>query len=249
MDEQELKTRLERIEEQQSKLLAYLEKSNSHVKRDLWEKLTAISPIISGICIALSALLCTYQYNQQQIKLQEAQTIEKFIPHLMGTDTSKRMAILALKTLVNTDLAAKYAAMFPSEGTLSALRTIAKTGDSRDKKIVNEALDKTIKEVSADKFDRESFASDGIVDGGTNDEASTTEAPKSGVGDVNETADDTKGGASAADRPRAPKGQDGNQSKDDKQSVEGTQGGQSESKQVSERIKPGVAREESAFDL
>ncbi len=147
MDDAELKETLERLEDQQRKIIEQLSGSKTETtqKRDFWEKLGAISPIISGVAIALSALLCTYQYNQEQIKLQEAQTIEKFIPHLMGNDTSKRMAILAMKTLVNTDLAAKYAAMFPSEGTISALKTIAKNGDSRDKKIVS----KTYQEIEA----------------------------------------------------------------------------------------------------
>lgn len=147
MDDAELKETLQRLEEQQRKIIEQLSGSKSETtqKRDFWEKLSAISPIISGAAIALSALLCTYQYNQEQIKLQEAQTIERFIPHLMGNDTSKRMAILAMKTLVNTDLAAKYAAMFPSEGTMSALKTIEKTGDSRDKKIVS----KTYQEIEA----------------------------------------------------------------------------------------------------
>lgn len=149
MDDLELKETLERLEEQQRKIIEQLSNSSTNApKRDFWEKLAAISPIISGVAIALSALLCTYQYNQQQIKLQEAQTVEKFIPHLMGNDTSKRMAILAMKTLVNTDLAAKYAAMFPSEGTLSALKTIAKNGTSQDKKIVSKTYDQITKDDS-----------------------------------------------------------------------------------------------------
>lgn len=144
MDDQEIKEALLRLEERQEKILA--EYSAANKKRDLWDKISAISPIISGMAIALSALLCTYQYNQQQIKLQEAQTVERFIPHLMGNDTSKRMAILAMKTLVNTDLAAKYAAMFPSAGTMSALKQIAKTGDRQDKEIIYKYLHKAADE-------------------------------------------------------------------------------------------------------
>lgn len=150
MDDNELKETLERLELQQRAIIEQLSGSKKESqKRDFWDKLGAISPIISGVAIALSALLCTYQYNQEQIKLQEAQTVEKFIPHLMGNDTSKRMAILAMKTLVNTDLAAKYAAMFPSEGTLSALKTIAKNGSTQDKKIVS----KTYEQIEANTKD------------------------------------------------------------------------------------------------
>lgn len=151
MEDQDIRETLQRLEEQQQKLLTELAKSENKQKRDFWDKLAAISPIMSGMAIALSALLCTYQYNQQQIKLQEAQTVERFIPHLMGNDTSKRMAILAMKTLVNTDLAAKYAAMFPSAGTISALKTIARNGDKQDKEIVSKVLHKTADQLSADK--------------------------------------------------------------------------------------------------
>lgn len=151
MEDQDIRQTLQRLEEQQQQLLAQLAKSENKQKRDFWDKLAAISPIMSGMAIALSALLCTYQYNQQQIKLQEAQTVERFIPHLMGNDTSKRMAILAMKTLVNTDLAAKYAAMFPSAGTISALKTIARNGDRQDKEIVSKVLNKTADQLSAEK--------------------------------------------------------------------------------------------------
>lgn len=156
MEENELKQALKRLEEQQKQISEDISKLQNTqqanqiypFRRDFWDKLGAISPILSGLLIASGAFMCTYSYNQQQVKLQEAQTIEKFIPHLMGNETSKRMAILCLKSLVNTDLAAKYAAMFPSEGTLSALKQIAKTGDSQDQKIVYLALEKTKNEMS-----------------------------------------------------------------------------------------------------
>lgn len=163
MDDQEIREALLRLEERQEKILAEYAAANK--KRDMWDKISAVSPIISGLAIALSALLCTFQYNQQQIKLQEAQTVERFIPHLMGNDTSKRMAILAMKTLVNTDLAAKYAAMFPSEGTMSALKQIAKTGDSQDKEIIYRYLNKAEEhEDSKPKAEESDVAVDSVTE-------------------------------------------------------------------------------------
>ncbi len=150
MDETELKETLSRIEEQQKQLADTITKMHAPTKRrDFWDKMAALSPIISGAMIASGALVATYSFNEQQIKLQEAQTIEKFIPHLMGNDSSKRMAILCLRTLVNTDIAAKCAAMIPSAGTVSALKTIANTGDSREKAIASQALSKTLSELDA----------------------------------------------------------------------------------------------------
>lgn len=199
MDDQELRQSIAYLQAQQEKILLQLAKQEKS-RRDFWDKLAAISPVLSGIAIALSALLCTYQYNQQQIKLQEAQTVEKFIPHLMGNDTSKRMAILAMKTLVNTDLAAKYAAMFPSQGTLSALQTIAKTGDLQDRKIVSQALDKTLNELSgkntaaAQSSDKGSDSQNALGSSPLQDSAQgQTVVPTESASSVPATNDDTTG--------------------------------------------------------
>lgn len=239
MNDQDLKETLQRLEEQQQKIFERLDQQPPPQNHDFWDKLSAISPIMSGIAIATSALLCTYQYNQQQIKLQEAQTIEKFIPHLMGNDTSKRMAILAMKTLVNTDLAAKYAAMFPSEGTLSALKTIAKTGTSEDKKIVSKALGKTIDELQDDQTDDpDSFSKLEEVKGDPSQDNSI-DAPDAAAATIDErSADDTKSDtAIGTERPRQ---------------REETTAGKSEPEAKpgsNERIRINTSHDDSAVDL
>lgn len=66
--------------------------ANSTVKpvKDNWDKIAAVAPIISGMLIFLMGGYFTYAFNQQQLRLQEIQTIEKFIPHLMGNEQSKK---------------------------------------------------------------------------------------------------------------------------------------------------------------
>jgi hypothetical protein len=67
--------------------------SSSKPPKDIWDKIAALAPIISGMLIFVMGGYFTYSYNQQQLRVQEIQTIEKFIPHLMGNDQSKRAAI------------------------------------------------------------------------------------------------------------------------------------------------------------
>lgn len=109
-------------------------------KKDIWDKLTALSPIISGFLIFVTGSYCTYTYNQQQIRIQQCQTIEKFIPHLMGNEQSKKAAILALSTLINYETASKFASIFASTGTVSALQSLSQNGTDKDKLIASQAL-------------------------------------------------------------------------------------------------------------
>lgn len=112
--------------------------------KDVWDKVAAIAPIVSGALIFAMGGMCTYNYNQQQLRLQEIQTIEKFIPHLMGNEQSKRAAILAISSLTNAELAGKFAQIFASQGTVSALQSIAENGSEKEKNIAADALARAI---------------------------------------------------------------------------------------------------------
>lgn len=115
---------------------------NSLIKphKDIWDKIGAIAPIVSGILIFGAGWLFTYAYNEQQLRLQEVQTIERFIPHLMGSEQSKKAAILAISSLTNPELAARFASIFASSGTVSALQSIAEQGDQHERKVATKAL-------------------------------------------------------------------------------------------------------------
>lgn len=109
-------------------------------QKDFWDKVAALAPAISGLLIFGAGWLFTYAYNEQQLRLQEVQTIEKFIPHLMGSEPSKKAAILAISSLTNPELAARFASIFASSGTVSALQSIAESGDQHEKKVATKAL-------------------------------------------------------------------------------------------------------------
>lgn len=137
MQDEELRAAIAELKQQQLELISEVKKRRN---KDLWEKLQAMSPLMSGVLISSVGLYCTYTYNQQQLKLQTIQTVEKFIPHLLGNEVSKKAAILAMSSLGNTEIAAKFGALFASEGTVSALKSIAASDNNKDRSIVNKAL-------------------------------------------------------------------------------------------------------------
>jgi hypothetical protein len=146
--------RLAQIELKQKQLFDRLNnvEKNTKPKKDIWDIMSAATPLISGILISGIGLYFAYSNNEAQLKLQETQTIERFFPHLNGTEQEKKAAILAISSLTNTETAAKYAELFPSEGTASALKTIASSGSVQphDKDVANKALVSTFHKMADD---------------------------------------------------------------------------------------------------
>lgn len=135
--------RLDQIESAHSALrkdLEALKKEGAVKKRDSWDKLSAINPLISGVLLSGIGLYFAYSNNQAQLKVQEIQTIEKLIPHLTGSETEKKVAIIAISSLTNSQLASKIASMLPSEGSVSALKTLSKNTEGSDKKVAQQSL-------------------------------------------------------------------------------------------------------------
>ncbi len=126
--------------------------ASNRPEKDIWDKIAAIAPIVSGFLIFATGTYCTFNFNQQQLKIQEVQTIEKFIPHLMGNEQSKKAAIMALSSMTNTETAGKVAQIFASSGTVSALQSLSQSGSERDKAIATQALSNALQNLA----DRES---------------------------------------------------------------------------------------------
>lgn len=156
---------LVRITEQQQELLREMQAQReaqaqaqlqpTKPKKDFWDRLTALAPIIGASIMACIGAYATFTYNAQALRVQEIQTVEKFIPHLVGDDRSKRAAILAISSMGNAPLAAKVAKIFASPGTASALRTMAETASNQqDKTVINDALTKTL-DALADRYREE----------------------------------------------------------------------------------------------
>lgn len=144
--------RLAALEHDYNELAEKLEsiKKTGIPKKDFWDIVAATTPLVTGLLISGIGLYFAYTNNQAQLKLQETQTVEKFIPHLIGSEPEKKAAIIAISTITNTETAAKYAELFPSEGTASALKSIASNSNSKDsdKKLVTRALVNTFHQMA-----------------------------------------------------------------------------------------------------
>ncbi|MCC7527192.1 MAG: tetratricopeptide repeat protein [Candidatus Melainabacteria bacterium] len=151
--------------------------SASKPEKDKWDKIAAMAPIISGVFLFSAGGVFTYTYNQQQLKLQEIQTIEKFIPHLTGSEQSKKAAILAINSLADAKLAGKIASIYASSGTVSALQTMTRSGDDKDREIAQQALDKTLESLKARESRLDDMESEyrKVLQGSDSSEADTPE--------------------------------------------------------------------------
>jgi len=135
---------LNTVLERQNALIEEVRSLRKSSRKDFWDILGAVAPIIAAGVIALGGTYFTWTYNQQQLKLQQIQTIEKFIPHLLGDEKSKRAAILAISSLGDDKLASRMASIFASPGTASALESMAKNSNGPDNAVVTNALYKTL---------------------------------------------------------------------------------------------------------
>jgi hypothetical protein len=144
-------------------------------EKDKWDKIAAVAPIISGVFIFLAGGVFTYSYNQQQLKVQEIQTIEKFIPHLTGSEQNKKAAILAINSLADAKLAGRIASIYASQGTVSALQTMTKTGNDKDREIAEQALAKTMESlrVRESRLDDMENEYKKVIQGGDSSETDT----------------------------------------------------------------------------
>ncbi len=144
--------RLAALEQEHAELaekIAALQKK-AGPRKDFWDIISATTPLITGLLISGIGLYFAYTNNQAQLKLQETQTVGQFIPHLIGSEPEKKAAIIALSTITDTQTAAKYAELFPSEGTASALKSIASSTNAKDsdRKVATRALANTFHQMA-----------------------------------------------------------------------------------------------------
>ncbi len=117
--------------------VAELRKKIEKPPKDIWDKLAAISGLISGLAVALIGFYATNVYNrrqrqseerrkEQELLISQLQTVESFIPHLSSKDENvKAGALIAISALGNETLAVKLATAFGGPGATVALTSIA----------------------------------------------------------------------------------------------------------------------------
>ncbi|KPH97417.1 hypothetical protein OK006_8973 [Actinobacteria bacterium OK006] len=106
-------------------------------KKDSWDHLSAVAPLISGLAIATIGGWATFTVSKNQrlseatradreLTVHRSSTIPPLIPYLGSeNEQEKKTALLAIDALGDPDLAAKLAEIYGGEGSASALSQIA----------------------------------------------------------------------------------------------------------------------------
>jgi S1-C subfamily serine protease len=119
--------------------IAAVEKKLDKPPKDTWDKAQAVGGVVSAVFVAILGFWATHVYNRRQqaqaearkdteLRLNQLQTVEKFLPHLSSTDERmKEGALLMISTLVGNEFASQLAAKFGGPGAGDALTKIAST--------------------------------------------------------------------------------------------------------------------------
>jgi hypothetical protein len=130
-------------------------------QKDSWEKLANLSGVLTflaSLAIAGAGWYFTTSYNnrqleiarqqntrdlqlkQEQNRITEMQTVEKFIPHFSEGEEPKRASLLAIKALARSELWAELAEMTGGSGSVDALRQGARGADGQKEAAAVRAL-------------------------------------------------------------------------------------------------------------
>jgi hypothetical protein len=115
-------------------------------RRNGWDKLSSLSGVftfLSSLLVASVGWYFTNSYNERQLDLArtqarqeqetkayqnhlaEMQTLEKMIPHLTKSESSKQVALIAISALASPELAARIGEIYGGEGSINALAQLA----------------------------------------------------------------------------------------------------------------------------
>lgn len=132
---------LERFQEQQNSFIEkfdeVLQNFHQNKKKDKWDVLSSLAgpfTICSSIIIAFVGIYFTNTYKSQEVRVTEAQTVEKFLPFLDRVE-SRKGALLAVYGLQDHELATRLAASYAAPDNIDACEVILKTakpGDARE---------------------------------------------------------------------------------------------------------------------
>jgi hypothetical protein len=151
LSESDAELRLDSVESELRELA--LDRVVRKPQKDVWDKLSSASTLVSGLIVALIGFYATDIYDKRQkeaedrikeqaLTVSQIQTVEKFIPHLSSKDeTVKSAALISIAALGNDELAVKLARAFRGSGSASALASIATTAAAPASAAASRALE------------------------------------------------------------------------------------------------------------
>lgn len=129
-----------------------VEKLNKAPK-DWWDKLSAVSGLLSGGVVALIGIVVTFKLTERRRKTDEqqkdrevtvlqVQTVQSFMPQLQsGNDVQIESALAAIKALGNSTLAENLARLY-GQGGKSFLSRVASSSGDKSAKRAQDLLDR-----------------------------------------------------------------------------------------------------------
>ena len=109
--------------------------------KDIWDKLSAVSNLISGALIAGIALLATQLYNYRQLELSKLEALDKFRPLLTSQKQEEReFAYSAFVTLGHEELAIRMISQYQDQAGKVILTGLTQSTRSEVRRSAEKAL-------------------------------------------------------------------------------------------------------------
>jgi len=131
--------------------------------KDRWDKIQALSGLISGTVVALVGLYATYSYNERQLEatkersrqslaVSRVEVAQRFFPELAsGDERRKGAAIVAIAALGDEELATRLAGQFGGPGSAAALSRIAASPNPSIASKAKQTLSNVLKGVNIER--------------------------------------------------------------------------------------------------
>jgi Putative peptidoglycan binding domain len=118
-------------------------------KKDIWERLTSLSPFVSGVLIAGVGLYFTVTSQRRQIEINEADLAIKFFPHISSRDEQVRTQAFSVIQAVGGDLLIAKLAPVGGNAIEPALAIAQRTAVGETRAAVSQALSdiRTVREI------------------------------------------------------------------------------------------------------
>lgn len=125
-----------------------LETKSEKPSKDAWDKINAISGLISGFLLAAIGGIATYFYNERkraseeehnkrQLAILRVQTVQTFMPLLQSADPKTVEAALISIAAIDLRLARELAQLFQNQGAIAALSKMAADSGSETAKLAS----------------------------------------------------------------------------------------------------------------
>lgn len=119
--------------------------------KDRWDKFASLSMFLSSVVIGAIGLIFTYVNARQEAanreverryreQIEKIQTLERFLPHLSGSEAQKKAALAAVRALGYRELATELAANNQGPGAVQFLQNVATGETGKDANAAVDAL-------------------------------------------------------------------------------------------------------------